>query len=271
MTEQIRSALRELQELDLGIRRAREKVQAYEPRILEVEEPARELERQVEHTRSRIQEMRVEERRLELSAREKKAREEKLEARLNQVRNVREEAAVNTELELVRRAMENEESEVLSMLDQIRRLELELEEQTDLWNEAHEDVGPRREALVSERDALLDELSAMEQAREEAAAAVDPAELKLYDAIRGDGGRAALAALTEDGACGNCFSIIPLQLQQEVLRGGTLIRCEGCGVILSPPLPEEEVEAEAEEPGNAEGSGDEGDAAADDGEETPQE
>jgi len=253
MTEQTRSALRELQALDLQISKAREEAREYEPRILEVEEPALELESAVERTRGRIREMRMEERRLELSTKEKRAREEKLKDRLNQVRNVREEAAVNAELEMVSRALETEESEAIGLLDQIRRLELELEEQSDLWEQAKEEVGPRRESLVEERDALLAKVEELETARAEAAESVDPEELRVYDAIRGTRGRAALAALTEDGACGNCYSVIPLQLQQEILRSDALFRCEACGVILTPPIPEEEkVEEEAVEHADAE-------------------
>jgi predicted nucleic acid-binding Zn-ribbon protein len=272
MTEQTRSALRELQQLDLQIRKKRDEAEAYEPRILEVEEPAIELEGQVERTRGRIQEMRVEERRLELATKEKRARREKLQERLNQVRNVREESAVNAELEMVERALETEESEALSLLDQIRRLELELEEQNDLWEKAKSEVGPRREALVAERDAIVAELDGLEASRAEAAEGVDPAELKMYDAIRGDGRRTALAALTVDGACGNCFSVIPLQLQQEIMRGSGLIRCEACGVILAAPEPEPEEPEESEGPEAADDAPDEvatGSETADD-EETPE-
>jgi len=42
-----------------------------------------------------------------------------------------------------------------------------------------------------------------------------------------------VADLTEDGACGHCFGMVPLQLRNEVRHGRGLIRCEGCGVILT--------------------------------------
>jgi predicted nucleic acid-binding Zn-ribbon protein len=41
-----------------------------------------------------------------------------------------------------------------------------------------------------------------------------------------------LAPLTSEGACGNCFNVLPVQEQTEVRRGESLRRCEGCGVIL---------------------------------------
>jgi NADH-ubiquinone oxidoreductase chain 1 len=70
---------------------------------------------------------------------------------------------------------------------------------------------------------------------------MNPEELRVYQAIRGGGSRAAVAELTEDGACGNCFGMVPLQHQNEVRHGESLIRCEACGVILAAPEPVDEA------------------------------
>jgi len=62
-----------------------------------------------------------------------------------------------------------------------------------------------------------------------------------------------VATLTEDGACGACYGMVPLQLQNEIRRGSALLRCEACGVILTAePEPEPEevtpVQSESGEP-----------------------
>ena len=79
------------------------------------------------------------------------------------------------------------------------------------------------------------------------------------------GGReVAVSDLTEDGACGNCFCVVPLQLQHEVRHTEAMIRCEGCGVILTPPsdVPEPEEAPEPEVDTAAAGdAADEGDPA----------
>ena len=62
---------------------------------------------------------------------------------------------------------------------------------------------------------------------------MDALEIRLYEGIRRGGRVTAVAALTEDGACSHCFGIVPPQLQNEVRHGESLIRCEGCGVILT--------------------------------------
>lgn len=266
MTDQTRHSLKELQRLDEEIEIARQKIADFEERIADVEQPALELESEVGKTRSRLQELKVEERRTELAAKEKAARIERLDERLKGVRNVREEAAVSAELEMVRRSLESDEQEAYSLIDQVRKLELQLEEQESAFDQARAEVDPRRAELESDRsgqEAALKELSAR---RDEFAATVPATEIRMYDGIRRGGRRQAVAALTIDGACGNCFSVLPLQLQNEIRHGRDLIRCEVCGVILAQPSPEEEAaEAAVGAPKDADVDGETSDADGDDG------
>jgi predicted nucleic acid-binding Zn-ribbon protein len=248
MTEQRRTALKELQSLDLRIHEARQNVHAFDPLFEEVEEPALLLESELTTSRTRLTEMKLEERRLELSTQEKRDRQKKLDERLSSVRNLREEAAVTAELEMVKRALQNDEQEALTLMDQLRKVEERVAEVEIAFAEASELVGPKRDELLARRARAQDALASLERERETFASTMDAGELRTYDAIRGDGRRAAVAELTDDGACGNCYGVVPLQLQNEVRHGDALIRCEGCGVILAAPEPVEAVEAvEAEE------------------------
>ena len=233
MTSQTRASLKELQRLDREIDRTRKRIREFDPLFEEIEEPALALESEVENTRGRVKEMKVEERRLELSADEKRSRAKKLEDRLNEVRNVREEAAVHAELDMVRRALEGDEQEALSLLDQIRKLELKLDEQEEQLEEARAEVEPRRDELLEERASLESELSVLKERREAFVREIDDHELRIYERIKGGGRDVAVAELTPDGACSHCFSVIPLQRQHEVRHGNDMIRCEACGVILS--------------------------------------
>jgi predicted nucleic acid-binding Zn-ribbon protein len=81
-------------------------------------------------------------------------------------------------------------------------------------------------------DAAQLELDQLRERRENAAVRLDPQSRRLYDRVRGGLSRMVLAPLTSEGACGNCFNVLPVQEQTEVRRGETLRRCEGCGVIL---------------------------------------
>lgn len=241
MTEQRRTDLKELQKLDLRIQEAKNRIGAFDPLLEEVEEPALVLESDLGTTKTRLQEMKLEERRLELATAEKKERQKRLEERLGSVRNLREEAAVSAELEMVKRALQNDEQEGLTLMDQLRKMEERAAELEIAFAEASEIVGPKRDELLTQRAAAQKELEAMRDERAGFVSSMDPSELKVYDAIRSGGRAIAVSPLTNDGACGHCFGMVPLQLRNEIAHSESLIRCESCGVILTAPDPEAEA------------------------------
>ncbi len=244
MTQQTYSTLQELQRLDEEIDRMKSRVAEFDPLLEEVEEPAKELEGEVEATEDRLEEVELEERRLELAAEEKRGRLKKLEDRLNEVRNVREEAAVQAELDMVRRAVESDEQEALSLLDQIRTLEARLQEQEEALNEAREEIEPRRQELLEKQKEAQERLRDLEEERSSFAERIDESERKVYERIRSGGRDVAVAPLTADGACSNCYGMVPVQRQNEIRHGADMIRCEACGVILAPPEGEQDGEDE---------------------------
>lgn len=235
MTDQPGTDLKELQKLDNRIEEARRRIAEFDPRLQEVEEPALLLQSELAAARTRLQELKLEERRLELGTEEKRTRRKRLDERLGSVRNLREEAAVSAELEMVKRALQNDEQETLTLLDQLRKVEERARELESTYGEASERVGPQRDELMAERAEAEKELESLRAERARFVSSVNVAELKTYDAIRAGGRTTAVSDLTEDGACGHCFGMVPLQLRNEIRHGRQLIRCESCGVILTSP------------------------------------
>ena len=243
----ISSRLQDLQTIDSRIRQARERVASFDPPLREVVESAEELAAEADATAKRVQDLRLEERRLCRSAEDKRARMSRLEDRLDDVRTVQQEEAVQTELGMLRRVVDSEEQDVVNLLDQIERLGERMEAQQSASEEARAAVEPRRKELLAERAAAQSELDALAQRREEAASTVDPRFRRVYENLARGGRRAAVAPMTEDGACGACFSVIPLQLQNEIRTTAPLVLCEACGIIVTvPDATEEEPEQDAE-------------------------
>lgn len=234
MTEEKTGSLKKLQELDLVLEKTRERIAEYDPLIAEVEEPALALESEMDTAQSRLKEMKKEERRLEGAADDRRVRVKKLQERLKSVRNLREEAAVQAELDLLSRSLEAEEQEALSLLDQIRKLEDRLDALTEARRKARAEVEPRRVELLDAQSSAQEELVKLKEERAAYAAQVPERDLRSYERIRGGGRTVAVATLTPDGACGHCFGIIPLQVQNEIRSSGSLIPCENCGVLLGP-------------------------------------
>jgi predicted nucleic acid-binding Zn-ribbon protein len=234
MTPQTRTSLLELQQLDQQITAVRLTSEGFELLLGEVDAPVLRLEQEVEALEKRLTDIKLEENRLELTIEERRLRAAKLQERMEAVRNVREEAAVHAELEMVRRALESEEQEALSLLDQIKRLEERHEEQEAAHREALAEVEPRRKELVQEQAETESKLKALQADRDAFAAGIDPGERRIYDSIMAGARDVALAELTQDGACGNCYNMVPLQVQNQIRHTDEMIRCEGCGVILTP-------------------------------------
>lgn len=256
-------SLRELQKIDEEVRTLRSRIEAFDPRLAEVEEPALRLEEEFGKNRDRLDQMRTDARRLERGAEDKRDRAKRLDERLNQVSNLREEAAVRTELDLVRRAIEAEEQEALTLLEQVRRSELALEELDEATQAARAEVKPNQEAMLTERAALRERLAALRARRDVLLDTLGEPERRVYESFHGSGRKIVVAVLTEDGACGACYGMVPLQLQNEIRMGGALLRCEACGVILTAePEPAElasgsgQPEEDLSEPGQADTPGD---------------
>lgn len=235
MSSSTHTSLKELQELDIRIAEARAKLEEYEGLLAEVAAPAEALDRETELLRTRLKEMRSDERRLEGAADDKRARMKRLQDRIHSIRNLREEAALRVETDLVRRALEADEQEALSLLDGIRRAEEQLRELERRRAEALEAVEPRRRELEEGRAEVRRGLEELEADRAARTGSLGERERRLYESYRAGGRKVVVASLTGDGACGFCFSVVPLQLQAEVRQGSSLIRCEACGVILLPP------------------------------------
>jgi predicted nucleic acid-binding Zn-ribbon protein len=233
MREESSGSLKGLQDLDLKLEELRKKVGGYEPLLAEIEEPALALESEVATLKGRLQEIKLEERRLEHSADDRRGRTKKLQERLKSVRNLREEAAVQAEMDLLKMALEGDEQEALTLLDQIRKMELRLEELEAALETARGEVEPRRKQLLADQEEARAELSRVKDEREIYATRVPGGELRSYERIRNGGRSVAVATLTPDGACGNCYGMIPLQVQNEIHRGSGMIHCEACGVLLS--------------------------------------
>jgi predicted nucleic acid-binding Zn-ribbon protein len=245
MTEQPNAigSLREIQKIDERVREIMEELRAFDDRLAEVEEPALRLETELNQLRDRLANMEADARRLERAADDKRARAEKMDQRLNKVSNLREEAAVKTELDLVKKAITVDEQEALQLIDQVRRTQIAKEDLDGRTREAREQVAPRQDALLKEREGLSALRKDLEKRRAEKLTFVTPRERKVYDAFHQSRRAVIVAALLEDGACGHCFGVIPLQVQNEVRRGSDLIRCEACGVILT-AQPESAIDPE---------------------------
>lgn len=234
--KEIYDSLRELEDIDDEIAAATSEVEEVTTELETVTAPIDELEKQVGSLETELRENRTRAGKLEQAAKEKRAKLKEYEQRLSRVRTSREEAAVNTEVDLVRKAADADEAEAIDMMERVTRQELRADELREKLDETRQELEPQRDELEKRRKEAEKTLAALTDRRQTRVDGLEPLAREAYTKIKGGrrGGR-ALAALTPDGACGNCYSMLPLQRQSEVRRNAALVRCEYCGVILHAP------------------------------------
>jgi predicted nucleic acid-binding Zn-ribbon protein len=233
--QELHAALLALQETDEQIASAQARIEEFAPQLEELEAPVTQATRELEATRAKLDELRTELHRLEKNATQKRQRLETQEEKLMKVRNAREEAAARAELDLVRRALNADLADLKQLSEQATRTDLKVDDVQRQVDRVTAEIAARRAELMAARGEVETELAQLQQRRENQAVRLDQPSRRLYERVRGGRSRTVLAPLTDEGACGNCFSVLPVQEQTLVRRGEMLHRCEGCGVILYSP------------------------------------
>ncbi len=150
---------------------------------------------------------------------------------LDAVKKAREASAAMAQIDITRKALAQDESELQSVAarladlrDEVQLHELGLAE-LELAQEAS------RAAITDEQRAANDELSRARARRSTVAARVSRALLSKYERIRSRDGSDALVPL-RGAACGRCNTAIPLQRRNTIAAGRAIETCEGCGALL---------------------------------------
>ncbi|MEE9208666.1 MAG: C4-type zinc ribbon domain-containing protein [Gemmatimonadota bacterium] len=158
----------------------------------------------------------------------------RLHERAQQVQNMREHLAARAEVDAARNNLDMAEEEVLEAMQSFERAKIALQDQQQALADALEVLEERKVEIEIERTRLAEEIAVQTDQRKNRALRVDERVIDLYDSVRGGRTGNALAPVM-DGVCGHCYMAIPKQRQAEIRRGGALIVCEACGVILHAP------------------------------------
>ena len=225
-------ALLGLQEIDLEVHEI-----SAELRSLAAEAEVRrsgleDLERQVTEVSAKLEAADVQLRKYERSVQAGRATLKRLEARGQDVVNMQQHLAVRHETETARRNLriaEEEAMDALQSVEQLRDKEETLEVELADTRAEFEATGSEADARRSE---LEDRLAIRNDQKENKQVRIDGRVLRLYEKVRAGRTAGALAALTQDGVCGHCYTSVPLQRQADIKAGRDLAVCEGCGVIL---------------------------------------
>jgi predicted nucleic acid-binding Zn-ribbon protein len=224
-------SLRVLQEIDATIAERRARLRALEAEHAQLSEELAALEGRTDGLRSRMEQAEVDLRQAERTVQAGRETLKRLQGRAQEVHNMREHLAARTEVDASRQNLEIAEDQLLEAMQEQESARSAMSDlQGDIASRG-EEYGERMRELDAERDRLEEEIAVQIDKRSNRALRLDAGARSLYDTVRGGRADSPLAPLV-DGVCGHCFTAIPLQTQQVIRSGRTLVVCETCGVIL---------------------------------------
>jgi predicted nucleic acid-binding Zn-ribbon protein len=224
-------ALLHLQEKHKVVMEVEEALDALRPDIEALDAELQAAASQLEAHRSRVAE--ADSRRAELEGKIESYRimQERRRQRLEWVRGAKEASTLMAELDLARSVLAREEAEWLRSADRVQEMERAAAEAEKLVEDVRTAQAPKREEIAGRQSELHERLRAARAEREEAAKAVKPVLYDRFERILQGRARLALFPL-QNGACGHCYTAVPLHRQHKLRGGESIEACEACGVLL---------------------------------------
>ena len=224
-------ALLVLQEKDQSVTQSEQALAALEPEAQRLDEQLAAVERTVLAARRSIEDALRRREELEGKIVSYRSMQEQRRQRLEWVRGAKEASTLMAELDLTRSVLATEEAEFMRSGDAVHEAERKAAEAEKAATAIREAQAAEREALAGRREGIMADLERAQQARGQAAQAVNGTLLVRYERIRRGKAPLALYALHGD-ACGHCFTAVPTQRRVLIQRGASIEGCEACGVLL---------------------------------------
>lgn len=241
-------ALLAVQEDDGAIRLIERDLAALAPRIASLDKARQRAHDEVERSRVAIERETERYRTLSQRITDHREKHEKNLATLDQARKLREATAAMAQVEMARRVLAEEESELAGMARRLGEMTSAQEAHRAAAEALEAEQATARAEIASEQERLNTALKAAVTVRNQKASGVNPGLLSRYERIairRKSNALFAIRGLT----CGACDTAIPLQRRNALMVAGLIDVCEACGVLLfasvEPPAAEASAEASA--------------------------
>jgi predicted nucleic acid-binding Zn-ribbon protein len=207
-------------------------------RLHDLDAGVRALEREREEAAASLERART-----DLAAEEKRQRElqskfsehkqlqEKNLAQLDAVKKAREATAAMSQIDITRRALMQDESDLQAADQRTRTMRDQVVARELVLMEVDERIRDTRATTAGERESIEREIATARSKRESSARDVSPRLLTAYDRLRKRGRGAALAEI-RGASCAACNTMIPMQRRNQIMSGAIIEACEGCGVLL---------------------------------------
>ena len=220
-----------LQAEDAIVAQLRTKLRAIDDKLKALDSERTQMEESL--ARARASAEAEEKRRRELSNKveDHKAMQERNLATLDVVRKPKEATAAMSQVEMLRKVLSQEETDLHSISLRVHDLHHAIDGQEKMLGELDARQSEQRAAHAAERKVAEAEMEKAKAIRAERAALVPKTILLKYERILSRNTSSVLYPLRGQ-ACGRCDTAIPLQRRNAIAAGRAIEVCEACGVLL---------------------------------------
>lgn len=223
--------LRELQYIDLQLDEYKTKKKEIQDRLDENRGFLNKLVEDLETQKSELEEIKNLQSQKKSDLRDLQEQHKSRKKRLAQVGSTKEYNAVEKELDVLKKSVEQTEEELLHLAEVIDSTETSIAEKEEKIDQLRDSVAEEHSDAEDQLAALEDSVAALLAREEEARSECSKRVLYKYDFIRSRRpGLAVVAA--KDAHCEGCYMAVPPQLYIEIQRGESLITCPSCQRIL---------------------------------------
>lgn len=209
-----------------------ERSKEYLPDMMEnLNRETKETQEKLDSTTSELEDARIRMKSLELEVATKEAGLQKFQQQMMSIKTNKEYDALVAEIDSIKEAISNMETELLETIEHISGLEENIEEYEESVSQVNSNNTEQLKILQKKVDSISDKVSGKEAERAEITGKILRRTLSLYERVRKAKGRTAVVVVKKR-ACGSCYKALTPRQVQEIKKGDKIHTCENCGCLL---------------------------------------
>ena len=195
--------------------------------VEELNEQESKLINKIDENKNRLKENNLNSNKSETANSEIQGKIDKLTDQLFLVTNNKQYDALTNEIGHLKEQKNENESSLLSYLEEKDILEKEISEDEKILEELKIDLDSRRKKLEAALSETAEEKEALEKSRQKKIVKIEPSDLEIYRKVILARSGLAVVSLSGD-SCSGCGAALPIQMASEI-RAGNAHRCDNCG------------------------------------------
>ncbi len=209
-----------------------ERSKEYLPDMMEnLNREIKEAQEKLENAIAALEEAKVQQKNLEVEIAAKEAELEKFQKQMMTIKTNKEYDALVAEIDAVKTAISEKETELLKVMETITQLEEEIPQFREQHERIQENDSKQLKILQEKIDSIGDKISSKELERNSITSSIPRPTLAIYERVRkGKGGTVVVAV--KKRSCSACHNTLTPQRVQEIRRGDKIYTCDACGRLL---------------------------------------